>query len=196
MIANDRSIIDRKQASRILGVSVRTLDRYIRYGKVQAFTKNGRILLNRKEVLEYSRGTPILPAKEIDSPIVSPVPVRVSTTPQKQTDHLYKDLYDEAKKILTDYHQKLEHSNYRIGQLESQVSNQTSPSQLHNRGAFINDGDQISKEFLRKEVSEKERELATVKKTLEQEQSARAIFAILTYLLLACLPIMWYLLRG
>ena len=45
--------IDRKTASRLLKVSVRTIDRYITSNRVSIQKRDGRIWLNKKEVLKF-----------------------------------------------------------------------------------------------------------------------------------------------
>lgn len=223
MITKDTSTIDRKQASRILGVSVRTIDRYIRSGKLPAYSRSGRILLKKSDIQHYSTSAPVEQIRpmmtrapqNVTRQALS-VPVHVSTSARRAPlsgrnnnapseasrhgDDFYKDLYDEAKKILTEYHQKLEQANYRIGQLESQVTN-GSPMNALNAGftrsaISMRDSDSVAHELLKKDLSDKEKEITQLKNTIAQEQSARTIFAVLTYLLLATIPVMWYLMHS
>ena len=180
------SRLDRKQASKLLGISIRTLDRYIRSGKLPAFTEHGRIWLTKGRVLEFRRGNAI-PVKTVTDK-VSSVSLRPSLT-SSQDASFYKDLYEEAKSALGEYQQKLEQANYRIGQLESHSVHPTSIKPLERRE------DSPSYEFQRREIAEREKEIFTLKELAKRERMSRIIFAILTYLLLILQPIFWYFLR-
>lgn len=173
--------IDRRTASQLLNVSMRTIDRYVRRGKLSArIGQNGRISLDRKEVMDLPRLEP-LP--------LTPKPTQIDSRHSNDNISFYKDLYEEAKKALNEYHQKLEQSNYRIGQLESQIIHPLAPKIIEHRD------ESISNEYIKRELAEREKELALLKEMLKRERINRAVFAVLTYLLLAALPLVWYLLR-
>lgn len=180
--------IDRKSAGKILGVSVRTIDRYIRSGKLFAYEHNGRIWLKKDEIARFSRDkTPVI-LRPVDKERRSP-PVSTSA-PKPQEMDFYKDLYEEAKRVLTDYQQKLEQSNYRIGQLESQITHPVSISKTTERHE-----DYANQELMKRELQDRERELVQAKELLKQERAGKLAFSILTYVLLGAVPLVWYLLR-
>lgn len=176
MEANTSSYIDRKAASEILHVSVRTIDRYIRSGKLWALSENGRIWLDKKEILKFTPGRQQGEKTSIDRPL-------------SREHDFYRDLYEEARRGLNDYQQKLQQANYRIGQLESQIIH---PLPARNPEHHEN---LLSTELLRKEIQDREKELVGFKELLKRERSSRIIFSILVYLLLALLPALWYFLR-
>lgn len=181
------SNIDRKTAGRLLGVSVRTIDRYIRGGKLPARELRGRIWLSRKDILEFRRseGMPVKTANDRNGFVTT----RPSTTVKEDTS-FYRDLYEEAKRALGDYQQKLEQANYRIGQLESHsVHPAASLKTIERRDDFSGN------DFLRRELAEREKEISVLKDLVKRERASRIIFAILTYLLLILQPIFWYFLR-
>lgn len=172
-------IIDRKTASRLLKVSVRTIDRYIRRGKISAHSEKGKVWLDKSDVIGLQGGTQII------------VPKRAIDNRHSGNDvTLYRDLYEEARKVLYEYQQKLEHAHYRIGQLES---HNVQPI-LHK--SFEQREDFISAELLRKELRDREKEIAVLQQLVKRERVNRLVFAILTYALLILLPILWYLLRS
>lgn len=178
--------IDRKSASRLLGISVRTIDRYIRNGKIFAHQENGRIWLDRNEIMNFShRQIPIMPVA-IDKRQKS---ARMLSKKHDETG-FYKDLYGEAKRAMQDYQQKFEQANYRIGQLESQIVHPVSAPKI-----IPHHDDFVATEIVRRDLYDREKELVLLKERLKQEQVSRVIFAVLTYLLLAMLPLIWYLLR-
>lgn len=173
--------IDRRTASQLLNVSMRTIDRYIRRGKLSArIGQNGRIWLDKREVMDLPRLEPLPPA---------PKPTQIDNRHSNDNISFYKDLYEEAKKAISEYHQKLEQSNYRIGQLESQIMHPIAPKIIERRD------ESISNEYIKRELAEREKELNLLKEMLKRERVSRAVFAVLTYLLLAALPLIWYLLR-
>ncbi|MBI2638540.1 hypothetical protein HYW83_03050 [Candidatus Peregrinibacteria bacterium] len=184
MDANVSTYIDRKTASQLLSVSIRTIDRYIRSGKLWAISENGRIWLDKKEILSFSSAETTSRKMTIDRPMS----LHVRSAKESSTD-FYQDLYGEAKRALSDYQQKLEQANYRIGQLESQILNPLASKTIERRD------ESLSTEFMRKELHEREKEINAFKELLKKERTGRIIFAALTYVLLILLPTLWYLLR-
>ncbi|MBI4994398.1 hypothetical protein HZC21_01985 [Candidatus Peregrinibacteria bacterium] len=173
--------IDRKTASQLLSISIRTIDRYIRRGKLSArIGENGRIWLDRKEVMDLPRLEPFAKISKT---------TKIDNRHSYDNINFYRDLYEESKKALGDYHQKLEQANYRIGQLESQIIHRPAPKTTER------DDDLISNEYIKRELAEREKELILLQEMLKKERLSRIVFAILTYILLAALPIIWYLLR-
>lgn len=162
--------INRKKAGQLLGISVRTIDRYIRRGKLSArIGESGRIWLDKKEVMDLPR------PKIIDNRTT------IDTVHRTDDASFYRDLYEETKRILTDYQQKLEQMNY----------GPVMP--------IAHQPPQIIERIERKETSlterEYEKEIHTLREALKQERISRIIFATLTYILLGLLPLIWYLLR-
>lgn len=180
--------IDRKSAGKILGVSVRTIDRYIRRGKLFAYEQNGRIWLKKDEIAHFSHDKKPVILRPVNKERRSPLVSTPAARPQEMD--FYKDLYEEAKRVLTDYQQKLEQSNYRIGQLESQIIHPISISKTTERHE-----DFAVQEIIKRELRDRERELAQAKELFKQERAGKIAFSILTYILLAALPLIWYLLR-
>lgn len=186
MNAKTATTIDRKTAGKLLGVSVRTIDRYIRRGKLFAREENGRICLDKKDILNFRSGEKFFRSTPPDTR----QPVRLSTTtPRMNDDAFYRDLYDEAKRALHEYQQKLEASNYRIGQLESQITSPLNSQPIERRE------DSFSRELMRKELRDREKEAEILKDLVKKERSAKIIFAVLTYILLGLLPLLWFFLR-
>ncbi len=184
MDANSSTYIDRQTASQLLQVSVRTVDRYIRGGKLWALSENGRIWLDRKEILAFSHPRKVSKNVPIDRSVSIPVLRNIG-----HDNDFYRDLYEEAKQTLGGYQQKLEQANYRIGQLESQILQPSVSKHIERHD------DSFSSELLRKEIHDREKEITLLKELAKRERTSRVIFAALTYLLLVLLPTLWYLLR-
>lgn len=175
----------------MIGVSVRTIDRYIRRGELSSYARNGRVWLDKNQVTSFSK-QPL----EARTPVKDKTPqLRVSTIAAHQHDgSFYKDLYEEAKKTLGEYHQKLEHATYRIGQLESQILNvQSSPAKIPEPVIAPRREDSLA-DMLKRDIAERDRDLHTLKEALKKEHTNRTAFAVLTYALLAVIPALWFIL--
>ncbi|MEK7528904.1 MAG: hypothetical protein AAB592_03985, partial [Patescibacteria group bacterium] len=118
--------IDRKTASQLLKVAVRTIDRYIRGGKLSARQINGRVWLSKQEIIDLKRGTTFLSSENEDAtesidlravPRIEPPRHEHRESPDPG---FYRDLYSESSKLLEERTKKLEQAQYRIGQLEAQ----------------------------------------------------------------------------
>lgn len=174
------SDIDRKMASKLLGVSIRTVDRYIRSGQLPAREQRGRIWLTKRDIMEFRRDEAIPARTTMDRPPFAAA----------QNASFYQDLYEEAKRTLTEYQQKLEQANYRIGQLESHSVHPTASLKPIERKEDFSPND-----FFRRELADREKEIVALKELAKKEKTSRIIFAILTYLLLILQPVFWYFLR-
>ena len=185
--------IDRKTASKLLNVSVRTIDRYIRSGKLPAREVNGRIWLSKRSIEKIKSPRLVAIDRKIPASTAAVKRISVSTqatrTAKAPDASFYKDLYDEARSTVTAYHTKLEQAHYKIGQLESQVS-----ASQANKTNEPHD-DLLTMQLARKELYEREHEITLLKESLKKETTNRIIFAVLTYGLLILQPIFWYLLR-
>lgn len=118
--------LSRKEASEILKVSTRTLDRYIKSKKVSSKSIAGRIMLDRDEITSQKKtrkhrkvrkNSKALPETkkevfEINNSIKESA---------KAEEKVYQKLYGELKVEVRTFQQRLEGANYRVGQLESEV---------------------------------------------------------------------------
>ena len=88
--------IDRKMASKLLNVSVRTIDRYIRSGKLPAREVNGRIWLSKGSIekIKSPRLVTIGRKMPTSTATVKRVPVSTQATRATKTPDagFYKDL--------------------------------------------------------------------------------------------------------
>lgn len=145
------SQIDRKIASRLLNMTVRTVDRYIAAGKLQADKADGRIWLNKKEVLDLKAKRRhnlaiqriAIPHEPVDMSIDDVYSMSTSNRngnvqnraveKENPSDHysgnneketpaeIYKKLFRELQQELKIRQERLEGANYRVGQLEALV---------------------------------------------------------------------------
>lgn len=121
--------LSRKEASEILKVSTRTLDRYIKGKKVSSKSIAGRIMLDREEITSKNkarkhRKVKKSQAKSMPLPETKKEVFEISAAldqAAKAEEKVYKKLYDEMKVEVRTFQQRLEGANYRVGQLESEV---------------------------------------------------------------------------
>jgi excisionase family DNA binding protein len=136
--------VDREEASTILKVSTRTLDRYIRRYRFKIRKDGRRVLIKREDVdkiikdhighfvdISSTDFNIKLDSQNVDNNIdnMSKVKVRdLKIEEMRDGDDLentnvriYKNLYIDVKKELKEKQERLEAATYRVGQLESQV---------------------------------------------------------------------------
>ena len=116
------SDITRAQAAKLLNVSVRTVDRYIRSGKLSSHKINRDIWLNRKDVIELtSQESPGLSTGQVSASEVDNISEIVHTLSTPSNEVVFEKLYHQLQSELKEQRQRLEMANYRVGQLESQL---------------------------------------------------------------------------
>lgn len=126
--------IDRKTAAKQLKVSIRTVDRYIKSGKLKTDKENGRIWLYKKEINQIQSRHKVdnvdneMSIDKVDSSATKNVhslstpKTRKAAEESKNTDNeVYKKLYEELHEEAKISRKRLEAANYRVGQLEAMV---------------------------------------------------------------------------
>lgn len=136
--------IDRKTASKLLDVSMRTVDRYLKQEKLSSIRSDGRVWLSKDEILKLiNKDTPSVRTsrRDTDSLVVDPVILadnepkmsnsHSSDNAKKSTfyrpephrhDHTELDLINELREEISIKDKRLAQASYKIGQLEAQVS--------------------------------------------------------------------------
>lgn len=200
--------IDRKAASRLLKVSVRTVDRYIKKKVLVAQNIGGRIWLNKDDVLNLTQSAPQAPT--IDTSVDTSTPVMTIDTPhdtERQTSQilstpqveqiektseasqLFKKLYEDSKDELREKAERLEIANYRVGQLEAQLKNSIPLLEYHRESSEK----KLEKARLVEKIEQTEGRLAQIIRKLRFEEYNRKILFTILLILLALQPL-WLLL--
>lgn len=204
--------IDRKAASKLLKVSMRTVDRYVKSKKLSTKFINGRVWLNRKEILDFKerQESPV----DVDKIMVSTSDLSIDNgvdrvdnvdkveiiddenfekfsskrSGKSISDEVYKKLYFDAKDELREKQERLEIANYRVGQLEAQVKNSIPLLEYHREN--------YERKKAEEEFSEKIKEsMGTLKKlSLEVKVATfkKRIAMIILFTILALQPL-WLL---
>lgn len=208
--ANSAFNIDRKAASKLLKVSIRTVDRYVKSKKLSTRLIDGRVWLDKSEIegfkLKKMRPTRVdkndmsTPRMSIDVDVdkvdnidiidqenVDFVSTRIKK--RKRPSSTYKKLYSELKQELREKQERLEIANYRVGQLEAQVRTSIPMLEYHRENAL-----KRQKETeLKQEISKKDQVLQTLARQIRFEKFNKRIFLIILLVVLALQPL-WLLL--
>lgn len=201
--------LDRKTAGRLLKVSIRTIDRYIKSKKLSTNVVDGRVWLSKKELEgvreEKSRRTTIHRVdmststmsmdNEVDN--VDSVElidqggvdsVSTKTRKRKTANAVYKKLYLDQKEELHEKQERLEIANYRVGQLEAQVKNSIPMLEYHQERYEV----EKREKSLQTKIDEQNSVIKKISTVMKYEKFNKRIFLGILLIILALQPL-WLL---
>lgn len=210
--------VSRGDAADVLGVSTRTIDRYIRSKKLSARKKGGNILLNEEEVenMKIARfqnmhgATPAGPGRthrHIDNTsqseqstvidgetgaIEEPAQQSTAIAQTGEREKVYEELYDLSRREIREYHNKLEAANYRLGQLETQIKHSVPLLDYQEQSEALREKEEI----VTNKVKRQEEALDLLEQEVKGERLNKNIYIGLLFGLLALQPVLWMLLQG
>lgn len=194
--------ISREKAAKLLSVSKRTVDRYVKSGKYDSRKIDGRVYL-AKEDFELSKDEKVnsdggntfvhpvdtLSGQGVDSEnrgvdsVSTSVVDTVSTlkNPKKSIKNsYYRKLYDEARLEIKEKQERLELANYRVGQLESELRNSVPLLEYHKENIYRQEKE---KDLIQKIKSTQNTLKKVSLKNRELQLGKKVIFAILIIIL-------------
>lgn len=201
--------VDRKTASRLLKMSVRTVDRYIRANKLSSQSIDGRIWLSKKEILGLRNvvrvdsvdiGVDTVDSKKsIDSRVDRSVDmsidgVEVVSTPrifksgkgrERDYENIYKKLYEEQKEELRVKQERLEGANYRVGQLEALLK-ETVPLPEHQK---LLSSETAARLELEEGIESLREKLQSTAKKMNEEMIIKKIYVAVLFIIMALQPL-------
>lgn len=202
--------LSRETASKLLKISIRTLDRYIKAKKVSSQIVDGRIWLDKDEIERFKiNKTKVIRVDSVDMSTskvsidnsadrVDNVEVfsqdsvhSVSTKherPRTNNNETYKNLFLELKEELKEKQERLEIANYRVGQLEAQLRSSIPLLEYH-REKYEN---KKAGEELKTQFSESANMLKRLSMSIKYEKFSKRIFLIILLIILALQPL-WLL---
>jgi hypothetical protein len=204
-----RYTIDRKSASRLLKVSTRTVDRYIRQDKLSSLMENGRIWLSEAEIrtlkevrrpkVEVVNVDMSKPRMSIDKSVhigvdnVEGVSPSLSSQVYRQQgeEGVYKGLYEDIIEEYREYQEKLNRATYKMGQLEAQLKYSV-PLLKHNKEKRMLTTSQ------RKLEGELDKALEGIKEFEQEykiERFNKHVYLMILLGVLVLQPIFWLLMR-
>jgi hypothetical protein len=177
--------IDRNTASRLLNVSIRTVDRYIDNGKLSSVKSDGRIWLSKEEILNIlnpkkstdptTRHNKTRPVDKVDIKVENrdDMSTRQEDTNRNNEENTYRkpekttmvfeQIFNELKEEIAIKDKRLAQASYRIGQLEAQISELVPKLELENQQIKLLETTRIYEEQLQEKellISQKETEKA------------------------------------
>lgn len=117
----------REQAAKVLGVSTRTIDRYVKSGKLSYRKVANKVLLSREEIQEMKKDFDAL-HQQVSTEVVSEqswsanksMTVRSAGDLDQKLDKIY-NIFHEKDKIIEDKNQVIFVLQRRIGELETKL---------------------------------------------------------------------------
>lgn len=205
--------VDRIEASKILKVSTRTVDRYMRSYNFKT-RKDGRRVLIKKEdvdkIIKEHIGRLIdVDDKNLDNILnngnteqtndmasnLTVKDIKITNvkeggkTKSEMENEIYKELYQEVKKDLREKQDRLEAATYRVGQLETQAKNMVPMLDYNKKDKALQEA-YLAMDQRAKHTEEMKVELET---KLRSERFAKWIYLSLVGLLLVAEPILFLL---
>ncbi len=130
---NKVKYIDRQTAAKLMNVSTRTLDRYLRKSKLKSIKRNHRIYVKKNDIDGYINKYKVdecvsqVSQTDVTDNLFKNYPEdtkldALQNTDDKQLVQLCKNLYLEFKKDIEQKNEKLQSANYKIGKLETEIS--------------------------------------------------------------------------
>ncbi len=112
--------VSREDAADQLGVSTRTLDRWLRSGKLKYKTQGRAIFVHAGELGQLTVKKPKTKSESHSNATAEPRAERITVQPSSE-EKVFQKLYEEANTDLKAKQEKLEAASFRVGQLEAQV---------------------------------------------------------------------------
>ena len=199
MVNMSTTYVDRDEASTILKVSTRTIDRYVRKFRFKTRKDGRRVLIKRDDIdriIQDHVGQYMdtnLDKKELvnnESTIaVKDLKVEAKKKDAEKDDEVYKGLYNEAKKEIKEKQERLDAATYRVGQLESQVKNMVPLLDFSRKEKELKE----AKSTIEQKELEKMQAIQKMENELKTERIAKWIYLSLVGMLLVAEPILFLL---
>jgi hypothetical protein len=202
-------ILDRKAASKLLKISMRTIDRYVKAKKVSSTIIDGRVWLSKSEIddLKNKSGSRqkvdmSTSSMSIDSGVdnVDSVellekeyvnPVSTIKKIREEKGGVYKNLYEDLKKEIREKQERLEIANYRVGQLEAQVKSSIPMLEYHKENFERKE----KENELNKKIKDQNFTISKMIRKIKYEKFNKRLFLIILLIVLALQPL-WLILTS
>ncbi len=202
-------VLDRKQAAKLLNLSIRTVDRYIKSSKFPIKNIGGRVFIHLKDLQPILKQKGITPRTgDFKQPVKSnlittDIPINDENVPdpksKPESKAVYRKLFEELQEELKSKQKQLEGANYRVGQLEGMLKE--SVPLLDYKKAMLKEQEKresletVIKDFedetekLLIDFSNKQNELKQVDYKLSQERLNKRVFLIILIILFLLQPL-------
>lgn len=183
--------LTREQAAEKLGVSTRSIDRYVKSWKLRHEKDWKVVMINEKDIEALSSGTTtkqeiISPKEEVVENNFKTTEVRAKSSNENSSklDFIYDDLKSEIK----EKEMKISELTYKLWKMEEITKNSISLIEFKKSQFLLEESKQITQKEL--DTIVKEKEVLTEK--FKDEKNANNILIVITILLFILLAYMWY----
>lgn len=201
--------VDRKEAAEYLGVSERTVDRYVRAGKLNCHKSGHHVYLSRAElsvfkstlservdveeisVVETKKEETVQAKKEVKEMSVSPTLDLSSNVMKDVENQIFKGLYEETRQELEKKHREVEALHYRLGKIEYEIQN-TIPLLEYSKEK---DTLEVENKVLKEETTMVKDQLQRSLSELSTERKIKTVYlvVVVVFLLIITLGVLFYL---
>lgn len=205
MVNMSTTYVDRDEASEILKVSTRTLDRYIRKFRFKTRKDGRRVLIKRVDVDrviqdhigQYLDTSSTMVDKKLDNKknvqdvsTIEVKDVKVENVKRvEKEERVYQNLYIETKRELKEKQDRLDAATYRVGQLESEVKNMVPLLDFSRKEKELRE----AKNAIEQKELERLQEVEKMESKFRNERIAKWIYLTLVGMLLVAEPILFLL---
>ncbi len=202
--------VDRIEASKILKVSTRTIDRYMRKHRFKTRKDGRRVLIKRTDIdkiikehigrlvdinddnlnsILNGEGAPKIP-DNVSSLAVKDIKVKkINKETSFIEQQIYKELYQETKEELKQRQERLEAATYRVGQLEAQSKNMIPMLDYTKKEKELKD----AYTTIEQKAKQANETIEIMQNKIRSERIAKWIYLSLVGLLLVAEPILFLL---
>lgn len=216
--------LDRKTVSRMLGCSLRTVDRYVSSGKIGFVKNSGRTWLSAEDVRalmtsspsqedtyneyvswrETPRSNQTTNSRKVsqDNDFTHETEFIPPHSHQSETTLSYKQLYLETKTELEQKEEAIENLKIQLAKIEASLKQMVPLFELQKQQKMLSQSNQRYAEHIRKleeiykkKASELKHEISIKEHEIEVERFNKSIFAVVLFLVLLLQPIFWFLMN-
>lgn len=200
--------VDRIEASKILKVSTRTVDRYMRKHRFKTRKDGRRVLIKKTDIdtiikenigrlidikednlNEILNGKEAKKADKSSNLAVKDIKITKINKEKDVEQQIYKELYQEVKKDLEKKQERLEAATYRVGQLESQAKNMVPMLDYNKKDRAL----QEAYSTMDARAKQNEELVVKMEEKIRSERIAKWIYLTLVGFLLVAEPILFVL---
>jgi len=205
MVSMSTTYVDRDEASEILKVSTRTLDRYVRKFRFKTRKDGRRVLIKRVDVdriiQDYighytDTGSTTMDKKLDNKKIVQDVSkievkdLKVEAVKRtEKEERVFQNLYIETKRELKEKQDRLDAATYRVGQLESEVKSMVPLLDFSRKEKELRE----ARNAIEQKELERLQEVEKMETRFRNERIAKWIYLSLVGMLLVAEPILFLL---
>lgn len=205
--------LTRKEASEILEISMRTLDRYIHKGDLSSRKRGGNVLLNEDEVNNFRvvkfqtlhGRSPDGPGRvhrhvnnagsrtiiDADTGEVENKPAEEALAPKNARDAVFEELYQDTLRELRTKQTQLEAAQYKLGKLEVQIEHAVPLLDFQSQTENLKEKEKKAAERLKNQ----QESIEVLEEELKAEKINKNVYVGLLFGLLALQPLIWLLLQ-